>query len=210
MKTNILILILFALSFKAIGQSQADTYIKEAQAYLAKKEYKQAQLSLQDAINDLNNILSQQIAESLPLEINGLKASGDSDVNPGAMGMMGGGMMISKRYVNPSKKENDADVQIISNSPMMSAMTMYLSNPSMMGQGYKSIRIGSRRAIMKTETQDFYDDNGNSKPIRSSEIQIPLTQTLITLNLRGFANEADEIAFATKLDIEKLRVALGE
>jgi len=210
MKTNILILILFALSFKAIGQSQADTYIKEAQAYLAKKEYKQAQLSLQDAINDLNNILSQQIAESLPLEINGLKASGDSDVNPGAMGMMGGGMMISKRYANPAKKENDADIQIISNSPMMSAMTMYLSNPSMMGQGYKSIRIGSRRAIMKTETQDFYDDNGNSKPIRSSEIQIPLTQTLITLNLRGFANEADEIAFATKLDIEKLRVALGE
>jgi len=210
MKTNILILILFALSFKAIGQSQADTYIKEAQAYLAKKEYKQAQLSLQDAINDLNNILSQQIAESLPLEINGLKASGDSDVNPGAVGMMGGGMMISKRYANPAKKENDADIQIISNSPMMSAMTMYLSNPSMMGQGYKSIRIGSRRAIMKTETQDFYDDNGNSKPIRSSEIQIPLTQTLITLNLRGFANEADEIAFATKLDIEKLRVALGE
>src|SRR6187399_2412136 len=115
MKTNILILILFSLSIKAIGQGQADTYIKEAQAYLAKKEYKQAQLSLQDAINDLNNILSQQIAESLPLEINGLKASGDSDVNPGAMGMMGGGMMISKRYVNPSKKENDADVQIISN-----------------------------------------------------------------------------------------------
>jgi hypothetical protein len=33
---------------------------------------------------------------------------------------------------------------------------------------------------------------------------------LITINLRGFASEADELAFATKLDIENLRTALGE
>jgi hypothetical protein len=57
---------------------------------------------------------------------------------------------------------------------------------------------------------DFYDDSGASKQIRSTELQIPLTQTLITINLKGFATEADELAFAGKLDIEKLRVALGE
>ncbi|MBK9984839.1 MAG: hypothetical protein IPP15_21160 [Saprospiraceae bacterium] len=40
--------------------------------------------------------------------------------------------------------------------------------------------------------------------------QIPLTQTLITINLKGFATEADELPCAAKLDIEKLRVSLGE
>ena len=210
MKTNILILIISALSYNAISQSQAETFIKEAQGYLAKKEYKQAQLSLQDAINDINNVLAQQIAASLPAEINGLKAEGESNINTAAMGMIGGGIQISKSYKHPSKKENEAEVQLMTNSPMMSAMNMYITNPAMMGQGYKSVRVGSSRAILKSETQDFYDDNGGSKPIRSTEIQIPLTQTLITLNLRGFASEAEEIAFATKLEVDKIKMALGE
>jgi hypothetical protein len=34
---------------------------------------------------------------------------------------------------------------------------------------------------------DFYDDNGTNKQIRSSELQIPLTQTLITVNLKEFS-----------------------
>lgn len=210
MKTNILLLLLLVLSFNLMAQSQAETYIKEAQAYLAQKDYKQAQLSLQDAINDLNNILATQISESLPNEINGLKASGDNNVNTAGMGMLGGGMTILKSYRNESRKENEADVQIIANSPMLSMMNMYMNNPAMMGQGAKSVRVGTRRAVLKTEMQDYYDDNGNSKSIRSTELQIPLTQTLITINLKGFATEADELAFANKLDVEKLRVALGE
>src|SRR5688572_33267599 len=100
MKTNILILVLVLFCLQLFGQSQAETFIKEAQAYLAQKDYKQAQLSLQDAINDINNMLAQQISESLPAEINGLKATGENNVNTAAMGIMGGGMQISKTYKN--------------------------------------------------------------------------------------------------------------
>jgi len=212
MKASIVIFFSLVMSVHLMSQSQAETYINEAKTYLAQKDYKQAQLSLQDAINDINNILAQQIAESLPAEINGLRASADNgnNINLGAMGVMGGGMSITKSYHNPNKKENEAEVMIVANSPMMSALNMYMTNPGMMGQGYKSVRIGTRRAVLKSEMQDFYDDNGGSKSIRSTELQVPLTQTLITINLKGFATEADEIAFATKLDIEKLRVALGE
>ncbi len=210
MKAHILILILWMVSLRVMSQSQAETFIKEAQAYLAQKEYKQAQLSLQDAINDINNVLAVQIAESLPSEINGLKYSGDENVNTAAMGIMGGGMQISRTYRNATKKENEAEVQILANSPMLSTMNMFLGNPAMLGQGYKSVRVGTQRAILKTEMQDYYDDNGSSKQIRSTEIQIPLTQTMITINAKGFATEQDELAFAAKLDIVKLKKALGE
>jgi hypothetical protein len=207
-------LLLFAglclLMAPAYSQSQADAFIKEAQGYLTQKEYKQALLSLQDAINDINNLVAQQIAESLPAEINGLKADGDSEVNNASMGMLGGGMQITKRYANPAKQENDVEVNIIANSPMMATMNLYLGNPAMLGSEYKSVRLGTRRAILKTEMNDFYDNAGGNKQIRITELQVPLTQTLITLNLRGFATEADELAFANKLDIEKLRTALGE
>ena len=209
MKQYAILLAILTISLDAATQTQAETYIKEAQGYLAQKDYKQAQMSLQDAINDLNALIAKQIAESLPAEINGLKASGEVD-NSGAMGLMGGGLHITKNYQHPTRSENQADVVIMANSPLMSMMGMYLNNPAMMGQGAKSCRVGTTRAVIKTEMTDHYDDNGTSKKIRSSELQIPLTQTLITITMRGFASEAEELAFASKLDVEKLRTALGE
>ena len=210
MKAILLFALISFASLNLSAQSQAETYIKEAQDFLAQKNYKQAQMSLQDAINDLSLILATQIAESLPDEVNGLKSTGDESADAGAMGMMGGGMTIQKNYAHPTKRENTVELMIIANSPMMAAMNMYINNPAMLGQGYKSVRVGSRRAILKNEMEDFYDDNGTSKQIRSTELQIPLSQTLITINMKGFATEAEELAFANKLDIEKLRIALGE
>lgn len=193
------------LCLQANAQSQAEAYIKEAQEYLAKKDYKQAQLSLQDAINDINTLLAKQVAESLPAEINGLKKDGEAEVNTAAMGLMGGGMQIIQRYSNPKNEDNDAEVQIIANSPMLAAMNMYITNPGMMGSEYKSVRVGTTRAILKSETEDDGD-----KKVRNTEIQVPLSQTLITINAKGFATEKDELDFATKLDLAKIKTALGE
>ena len=193
------------ICIRVSGQSQAETFIKEAQDFLAKQEYKQAILSLQDAINDINLLLAKQVAESLPADINGLKADGDSEVSTAGMGMIGGGMQITKRYRNEAKEGNDAEVQILANSPLLSTLSMYISNPSMLGQEYKSVRVGATRAILKSEIED----DGTTKT-RSTEIQIPLGQTLIMVRANGFATEQEELAFATKLDLEKIRKALGE
>lgn len=208
MKTIILFLAISLTCFQLSAQSQADAFIKEAQQYLTQKNYKQATLSLQDAINDINTLIAGQIGEALPAEINGLKAEGDAEVNAAAMGMMGGGMQVSKTYQHPTKKENQAELQILANSPMLASINMFMSNPAMMGEGYKSVRVGTKRAILKSEMDDYYDDNGTSKKIRSSELQLPLNQTLITINMKGFASEAEELAFAGKLDIDKLSALL--
>jgi hypothetical protein len=208
MKTKILSLLLSISSFMAFSQDQVQTFIKEAQDFYTQKNYKQASLSLQDAINELNKLMSGQLADVLPAEINGMRG-GDSNSNAAGMGMMGGSQ-ISKRYEHPTKKENEADIQIFANSPMMSSMSMMLNNPSMMGQGAKSVRVGTQRAILKSEMEDYYNDEGVSKKIRSTQIQIPLNQTLITITARGFETEQEELAFASKLDIPKIKAAVGE
>ena len=58
--------------------------------------------------------------------------------------------------------------------------------------------------------EDYYDDNGNTKKIRASEFQIVMGQNLITIKANGFASEQEEIAFASKLDLDKLKGLLGE
>lgn len=210
MKAIVLFFIATVLSLGVAAQNQVEVYIREAQGFLAQKDYKQAQLSLQDAINNLNVLMAADIANAMPAEINGLKSEGDAEVNAAGMGVMGGGFTIIKTYRNPTNRSNEAEVQILANSPMLATMNMYLGNPAMMGPDYKSVRVGTQRAILKTEMDDFYDDDGNAKKIRASEIQIPLSQTLITIKAEGFATEQDELAFANKLDIAKLKTALGE
>ena len=206
MKRTIQLLLGCFISLTLSAQTQADAYIKEAQDFIAQKEYKQAQLSLQDAVNELNRLIAQQVGESLPGEINGLKADGEAEVETAGMGMLGGGVQISRSYTHPSNDQNTAQVQIITNSPMLASLGMYITNPGMMGNEYKGVRIGTTRAILRSESSD----DGNGHTLRDSELQIPLSQTLLTLQLRGFATEQDEINFATKLDLAKLKVALGE
>lgn len=191
------------------AQSNIDTYLKEAQGYLGQKNYKQAQLSLQDAINEINNLLAGQVAETFPADINGLKVTEDMETSAAGMAFMGGGFTLVRHYAHPSRPENTAEITLLGNSPLMATLSMFMTNPSMMGPQYKSVRVGTRRAILKSEMEEE-ETNGGTKKIRSSELQIPLTSTLITMNLRGFASEAEELAFANKLDIEKIRKLLGE
>jgi hypothetical protein len=211
MKNVLLFVLALGMRSMLFGQENVDAYIKEAQDYLAKQDYKAAQLSLQDAINEINLLVAEQIARLLPDEINGLKADGDESTSTGAMGMLGGGVSIEKSYSNPAKREQVAEIVIVANSPMLSSLSMFLNNPAMMGDDYKSARVGTQRAILKSEMEDFYVADGEpSIQIRVTEIQIPLSQTLITFTLEGFASEADELAFAGKIDMAKLKVALGE
>lgn len=208
MKIKFVLFLLSLVCYQSFSQDPVQNYLKEATDFYSQKNYKQAQMSLQDAINELNKLMSEQIGNVLPTEINGLKevVDGSSNTSLGAMG----GSQISKQYKNPALEENEAEIQILANSPMMSAMNMYLSNPALMGEGAKSVRVGSQRAILKTEMTDYYGTNDVSKKIRSTQIQIPLSQTLITIQTKGFANEQAELAFAAKLDLAKIKQAVGE
>jgi len=210
-KITIICLFLFP-AYAGFSQTQVAALIKEAQGFLTQKNYKQAQMSLQDAVNEINIILAKQLAEALPKEIGALKSvDGEETVNAGgAMGMMGVGMQITKTYRNATLKENEAEVMIMANSPMLNSFNMFLTNPTMLGQGQKSVRIGTRRAIIKTEPETFYDDKGGNKQIQVNEIQVSLGQTLVTFKLKGFASEQDAIAFATKFDLDKIKMLLGE
>ncbi len=208
MKIKFVLFLLSLVCYQSFSQDPVQNYLKEATDFYSQKNYKQAQMSLQDAINELNKLMSEQIGNVLPTEINGLKevVDGSSNTSLGAMG----GSQISKQYKNPALEENEAEIQILANSPMMSAMNMYLSNPALMGEGAKSVRVGTQRAILKTEMMDYYGNNDVSKKIRSTQIQIPLSQTLITIQTKGFANEQAELAFAAKLDLAKIKQAVGE
>ncbi|MBK9109629.1 MAG: hypothetical protein IPM92_14970 [Saprospiraceae bacterium] len=145
MKNAILIFIYCAsCSIQNYAQDPFPGFVTEAQEFYKQKNYKQAQLSLQDAMNELNRLMANDMANLLPDEINGLKAIQAAFNNSG---IMGGGLSLSRDYKNPTKPENDADIQIMANSPLMGGVNMYMNNPALLGEGAKSIRVGTLRGI---------------------------------------------------------------
>jgi hypothetical protein len=211
-KTIFLLLTFIGFSTAVFAQGQAETYINEALGLLKAKNYKQAQMSLQDAINEINNFIAQDVLNQLPTEINGLKAkTGDDNTNSAAMGMMGGGMTVSRKYATDDNKTT-AEINIIANSPMLSSMSMFINNPAMMGSNpnQKSIRVGTRRAMLKKDIESRYDENEKSNEIQIYELTLVIGQTLVTIKSEGFANEQAFTAFYSKIDIEKIAKTLGE
>jgi hypothetical protein len=211
MKKLLILAIVIALcGLNLFAQSQAETYINEALGYVKTKNYKQAQLSLQDAMNDLSALVGKEALATLPVEINGLKANPNNDnTNSAGMGMMGGGMTLSRKYEG---NNSSAQVDIISNSPLISMVSGMLSNPYMMSgdKNQKSVRVGTRRGILKTEKNESSDDNGTTTTSQSFELQLIIGQTLATIKGENFKDEATFTAFYSKIDFDKLAKALGE
>lgn len=202
---------LVAMSITLFGQGQAETYINEALNHVKAKDYKAAQLSLQDAINEINSYIAQEVLTQLPMEINGYKAQTDDDQsNSAGMAFMGGGTTITRTYSGATNKDN-VEINIMANSPLVSSMTALMGNPMMMnGANQKTIRIGSRRAILNKKTDTEYDENENEKQVTNFELQVILGQTLVTVKGEGFANEQAFTAFYQKIDFEKIAKTLGE
>lgn len=211
MKKLLLSAVLGMFSMSLFAQGQAETYINEALNNVKAKQYKAAQLSLQDAINEINSYIAQEVLAQLPAEIDGLKAQiSDDQSNSAAMAFMGGGTTITRKYEGADSRKN-AEVSIVANSPLVGTMTALMGNPMMSNSAnQKSIRVGTRRGILKKDINTEYDDNGTEKQVTNYELQVILGQTLVTVKGQGFETEQAFTAFYQKIDFEKIAKTLGE
>ncbi len=211
MKKLLLSALLGVFSMSLFAQGQAETYINEALNNVKAKQYKAAQLSLQDAINEINSYIAQEVLAQLPAEIDGLKAQiSDDQSNSAAMAFMGGGTTITRKYEGADSRKN-AEVSIVANSPLVGTMTALMGNPMMSNSAnQKSIRVGTRRGILKKDINTEYDDNGTEKQVTNYELQVILGQTLVTVKGQGFETEQAFTAFYQKIDFEKIAKTLGE
>lgn len=199
--SSILFFACFALT--AMAQSEIDKYISEAQDYIKQKNYKDAQIALQQAISEINSMVGKDVLAALPPMINEFKANPDDEVvNTGGMGMMGGGFTISRNYYPPNNTDMNFKVNIVANSPMIASVNMMINNPMMLGanpDAGKSIKVGNRRGLLKANAKD-----------KTYELMLPLINSLITLNGNMIKDEATFMQLVTKLDTEKIAKVLGE
>jgi hypothetical protein len=161
----------------------------------ALQSYKDGKFS--DAMGSLNyaaQLIGQKkgsdLQACLPEPLSGWQAEEATSQSMGAA-MLGGGVSAERRY---SKDSSSVTVQIVTDSPMLQAMMMMLSNPAMAGaDGGKMERIAGEKAIVKYIAQD---KNGTIVLVIANRFLINVEGDEVSLG--------DLKAYAGKIDYKKL------
>jgi hypothetical protein len=193
--------ILFAITIGLTLLCGRNIYSQDVQANLdkAKSSYQSGDLentrfALQEALNLINQAIGQEILGLLPASLGGMEKTADGD-NVTGTGMGFAGLFVDRAYAGGDK---NASVEIVGDSPLMTAINAMLAMPAFMSSdpNQKRIKISSYKALQTKSTSE--------QGIVTYEIQLPLTNTLLTFRCTGVQNESEVTGMANTLPVDKI------
>lgn len=145
------------------------------------------------AVAQLRQKKGENMGALFPEPLEGWKAE---KFQSGAAGgaAFGGGITASRRY---TKDNASAEIEVMSDSPMVQTMGALLSNPAIAGadKNTKLIRINRQKALLKTERKD-----------RAEVTFLVDGKVLVQVKAQGMDDAAEVAqAYAKKIDIKKLK-----
>lgn len=172
------------------GAQEFDKNIATAKSSYSSGNLENARFAMEQMLRDLDMAIGKEIIKMLPTKMGAMNANVKDDNVAGS----GAGLFVHRSYGTAPKVLN---LDIINNSPMISAVNAVLALPFMTGdsnqkvvkvQGYKSVL----RKNVNTETN-----------VTGYELQIPFNNTLLTLRADDIS-EADIQAFANTIPLAKI------
>jgi hypothetical protein len=196
MKTLKYTLVLFAILFTLPALNAQETLAKltEAEKEYASKNLDNTRFALQQAIGEINRSIGKDILEILPKKLNDIDYKASEDNVTGAAGFAG--LFVHRAY---GAEPKNGSLEIMSDSPMLTTLNALLSMPAMMtgnDPNQKRLKIGGYKSLLNKST----DDKGEI----SWDLQIPMSNTLVTLHLKGFPNESDVVALGNSLPLDQI------
>jgi hypothetical protein len=156
-----------------------------------------AHFALQQALGDLDIIIGKEVLKLLPTQLDSLNANTNSDNVTANVGFIGA--TIHRDYGSPEKK---AEIEIISNSPLLGTLNAFLNTPLIGGmmrdENNKTVKVQGYKARLERT------DAGNGK--FNYKLDVPFSSSLLTLNVDNSA-ESEILGMANKIpfqDVAKL------
>ncbi len=181
----------------ALADEISDT-IEEAKELYLEGKYSEASSELQFAVNQIQNLQADQLKKLLPDPLAGWEAE-EATASIGAMGFFGGGLSVSRTYRKEDTGES-IEIQILTDSPLLQSMLMFLTNP-MMSAGQpdtKLVRIKKEKAVEKFSAQR-----------KDGELSVVLEgKTLITVKGRRITDKKILYEYMEMVDFEAVKKAL--
>jgi len=203
MRKAVVVLLVMVLGFmwaQAVLADEISETIERAKKLYEKGKYSEASSELQFAVNQIQNLQAEQLKKLLPDPLTGWEAE-EATASVGAMGFFGGGLSVSRTYRKEDTRES-IEIQILTESPLLQSMMMFLTNPMMLaGQpDTKLVRIkGEKKAVEKFSAQH-----------KDGELSVVLEgKTLITVNGRRITDKEILHKYMEMVDFEAVKKALA-
>lgn len=196
MKTKTLV-VAVSLLILASPLAQADEVLEQidlGKELYGEGDFRGAVEELQYAISQIQEKLNEEYMGLLPEALDGWRAD-EPQAQTAGLAMLGGGTQISRSYHKDGGGQ--VEVQIIADSPMLTAMSMMIGNPAMMQgeKGTKPYRQGRTKGMIK--------EQGN-------KIEISLlvaNRILVTVSGSGVENKEIVESYLNAMDLRAIEKA---
>jgi hypothetical protein len=186
-----LILILF---FTAAVQAQDFSKdIADAKTAYSSGKLADAHFSLEQAVQEIDMIVGKEVLKLLPEKMNDMAATISNDQVSANVGFVGA-------TVHRGYGTTGSQVEIISNSPLITSLNAFLNMPfvggMMRNSTTKVVKIQGYKSRLEKQS-----DNENGKP--NYQLQIPFKSALITITANGM-DENTVMSFANSIPLDKI------
>ncbi|HSV11593.1 MAG TPA: hypothetical protein VLI68_12515 [Hanamia sp.] len=186
-----LILILF---FTAAVQGQDFSKdIADAKTAYSSGKLADAHFSLEQAVQEIDMIVGKEVLKLLPEKMNDMAATISNDQVSANVGFVGA-------TVHRGYGTTGSQVEIISNSPLITSLNAFLNMPfvggMMRNSTTKVVKIQGYKSRLEKQS-----DNENGKP--NYQLQIPFKSALITITANGM-DENNVMSFANSIPLDKI------
>jgi hypothetical protein len=197
MKKNLNLIIAAVIVCMGVQVTAQDFTAKlnEAQSAYKSGDLENARFVLQQAMSDIDQAIGKEVLAAMPTSIGGMGVIKERD-NVTGTGMGIAGLYVNRYYGDTTK---NASVEIVSDSPMITALNAMLAMPAIMNTAdpnQKRIKIAGYKAMMQKSTDDSGDVSYN--------IQMPFNTSLLTFRCEGINSESEVISLVNSLPIDKI------
>ena len=190
-KYSILILVLFFTV--AVYAQDFSKDIADAKTSYSSGKLADAHFALEQGIQEIDMIVGKEVLKLLPEKMNDMTATTNNDQVTANVGFVGA--TVHRGYGNTG-----SEIEIISNSPLITSLNAFLNMPfvggMMRNSTTKVVKIQGYKSRLEKQ-----GDNENGKP--NYQLQIPFKSALITITGNGM-DENTVLSFANSIPLDKI------
>lgn len=189
-----LIILITVLSFTVIAQSQDfKKDIATAKTAYAANKLEDAHFALQQALSEIDMIIGREVLKLLPAKMDTASVNTKEDKVYSNVGFAGA--TVHRSYGKTGK----AEVEIISNSPLIATLNTLMNMPMMGGimrdENNKTVKIQGYKARLEKQT--------GSDEQATYVLQIPFSSALLTFTVQK-SSESEIMKMAETLPLEQI------
>lgn len=193
-------IVLVASCFSALGQQKTTTpvsgkpgalgadypkYLNASRDAYKKSDLEDTHYNLMLTLQQLDMKIGEEILKILPEHMDSLKGNKAHD-NVSAMTGTVIGTTIHRDYGTTNK----LDVDVMSNSPLVSMLNGFINNPLMANLGgRKAMKVDGYKGSYTYEVREQTDASGKVTSVPVAEMQIPVSSSLVTIKAAGLSEE---------------------